>query len=276
MSTRWTALVCTATLAASMPSLALAQDVFDDDGPTGTALTANELEGTGRTMEAGKHLVSVMGRYRYGVTDWFQVGTTGIEWILMGPSLNVGFTPYADDRHSISLELDGNAAYSFGTLVSSANLIYSLGDATGSRFNGGVAFSWQKIDAEVEITFDDPLAPKLDPVDVSGTLVGIPLHLGYDLAINDVQMVRFWFNPYLVYSAESDSDAFDPPPFAFNGGIAYYRGYDRFRLAAGATVTNLGLDNLRALEELALDAERDPIAVPDVLPLPFVRLYWLL
>ena len=82
------------------PSTGLAQDVFDDDPPEGTPLTAEELEATGRTMAQGKHLVSVLGRYRYGATDQIQVGTNGWEWI-GGPNLNVGFEAYSDDKHAI-------------------------------------------------------------------------------------------------------------------------------------------------------------------------------
>ena len=278
---RWTtrvlssALCLAAALAAGLPGTSLAQDVFDDDPPEGTALTANELEATGRTMESGKHLVSVMGRYRYGATDWFQVGTNGWEWI-GGPNVNLGFTAYADEKHAVSLEIDSMADYSFGTKTASANLIYSLGPAVGSRFNAGVAFSWQNIQSEVEVTFNDDVVPDPDPIDISGRIVGIPLHLGYDLAINDVQMVRFWFNPYVFYNSTSEADILTPPVFPYNGGVAYYRGYEKFRIGAGFTASNLGLDILRELEALALSAGEDVPAVPDVLPLPFFRLYWLL
>jgi hypothetical protein len=227
-------------------------------------------------MEAGKHLVSVAGRYRYGVNEWFQVGTTGYEW-MAGPNLNMGFTPYADDKHAISIEVDGLTDYRFGTKAATATAIYSLGPAVGSRFNFGVAFSWQDVDAEVEITWKekDAIVPEPDPVDISARFVGIPLHLGYDLAVNDVQMVRFWFNPYVYYTIDSEQDL-DKPIFPFSSGIAYYRGYDRFRVGAGATMSNLGLGILRELEALALDAERDIPVVPDLLPMPFLRLYWVL
>ncbi len=278
---RWTtrvsslALALAAALAAGLPGTSLAQDVFDDDPPEGTALTANELEATGRTMESGKHLVSVLGRYRYGATDWFQVGTNGWEWI-GGPNVNVGFTAYADDKHAISIEIDSMADYSFGTKTASANLIYSLGPAVGSRFNAGLAFSWQAIQSEVEVTFNDDVVPDPDPIDISGRIVGVPLHLGYDLAVNDVQMVRFWFNPYVYYASTSEADILTPPIFPYSGGVAYYRGYEQFRIGAGLTASNLGLDILRELEALALSAGEDVPAVPDVLPMPFIRLYWLL
>jgi|GEM_PF-3725224 len=277
MSSRWTALLPALVLATVVPASALAQDVINDDPPEGTPLSGNELEATGRTMEAGKHLVSVAGRYRYGVTDWFQTGTNGWEWI-GGPNVNLGFTPYADDKHAVAIEIDALTDYSFGTKTLTANAIYSLGPATGSRLNAGVAFSWQAVESEVEISWEEKnsVVPEPDPIDISGTMVGIPLHVGYDLAINDVQMVRFWFNPYVYYAADSEADILESPIFPFNSGIAYYRGYDRFRIAAGATMSNLGLDIMRELEALALEAERDVPAVPDVLPLPFFRFYWLL
>ena len=269
------ALVAAAALLAVAPGTGLAQDVFDDDPPEGTPLTAEELEATGRTMAQGKHLVSVLGRYRYGATDKVQVGTNGWEWI-GGPNLNVGVEAYSDDKHAVALEVDSMVDYSFGTKTASANLIYSLGPSVGSRFNAGVAFSWQSIQSEVEVTFNDDVVPDPDPIDISGQIVGIPLHLGYDLAINDVQMVRFWFNPYVFYTSTSEADILTPPVFPYNSGIAYYRGYTKFRIAAGLTASNLGLDILRELEALALSANEDVPAVPDVLPLPFFRLYWLL
>jgi hypothetical protein len=273
MPTRWSAPIIAAVVAVVLPTVAGAQDVFDDDPPEGTPLSANELEATGRTMEAGKHLVSVMGRYRYGATDWFQVGTNGWEWI-GGPNINLGFTPYADEKHAVSVEIESLADYSFGTKTTTANLIYSFGPAVGSRLNAGLAFSWQSISSEVEVQFKD--GTQIDPVDISGTIVGIPLHLGYDLAINDVQMVRFWFDPYVYYSSSSEAEILTDPVFPYNGGVAYYRGYKKFRIAAGLTASNLGLDILRELEALALDAGEDVPAVPDVLPLPFFRFYWLL
>lgn len=275
-SSRWTVLLPALALGAVVPTGALAQDLIGDDPVEGTPLSANELEGTGRTMESGKHLVSVLGRYRYGVSDWFQVGTTGYEWIA-GPNVNLGFSPYAEDNHAVSIEIDALSDYSFGTQSVTTTALYSLGPAVGSRLNVGLGFSWQNVNSEVEIQWKeaDAVVPEPDPIDVSARYVGIPLHLGYDLAFNDVQMLRFWFNPYVYYNIDSEQDL-DRPVFPFNSGIAYYRGYDRFRIGVGATVSNLGLNILRELEALALDANQDIPPVPDVLPLPFVRLYWLL
>ena len=146
----------------------------------------------------------------------------------------------------------------------------------GSRFNTGIAFSWQSIESEVEITFNDDLIPDPDPVDISGRIIGVPLHFGYDLAISDQRLVRFWFNPYVFYTSSSEADLLKPPVFAYNSGVAYYHSLSRFRIAAGLTASNLGLDILRELEALALSAGEDIPAVPDVLPLPFLRLYWVL
>lgn len=275
-SSRWSSCLSALLVSAMMPLGAAAQDMIDDDPPEGTPLSAHELEGTGRTMEAGKHQISLAGRYRYGATEWFQVGTTGYEWAA-GPNVHMGFTAFADDKHALAVELEGLTDYRFGTKAGTATALYSLGPAVGSRLNLGLGFSWQDVQSEVEITWKekDAVVPEPDPIDISARFVGIPLHLGYDLALNDVQMVRFWFNPYVYYTIDSETDL-DKPIFPFNSGIAYYRGYEQFRIGAGATLNNLGLGLLRELEALALDAERDIPAVPDVLPMPFIRLYWML
>jgi len=254
-----------------LPGLALAQDVIDDDPPDGTPITANELEVTGRTMEGGKHLVSVFGRYRYGVTDWFQAGTNGLEWVA-GPNLNIGFTPYAADKHAVSIEVDSLVNYAFETHSVSANLIYSYGEQTGSRLNAGVAFSTQTIEGVISPKSSDPSFPDPPELDLSTKITSLPLHIGYDWAFSDVQMLRVWFSPYLMYQVTPDDEYV--PPFVFSSGIAYVRAYEKIRIIAGVAPTNANVELLRDLEALALEYDQDPPMVWDVLPMPYFRLYW--
>jgi len=260
-----------ATAVSLLPGLALAQDVIDDDPPEGTPITGNELEVTGRTMEKGKHLVSVFGRYRYGVTDWFQAGSNGLEWIA-GPNVNVGFSPYADDKHSVSLEVDSAASYSFDTTTVTANLIYSYGDKTGSRINAGIAYGLQNIAAVVQPKSNDPSFPDPPALDLTTKITALPLHFGYDWAFNDVQMLRIWFSPYVIY--QIDPEAEYAAPFVFSSGVAYVRAYEKVRIIAGVAPTNAGVEQLRELEALALEWDADIPSVWDVLPMPYFRLYW--
>ncbi len=256
-----------------LSGVAHAQDVVGGEPATGTPITANELEVTGRTMEKGKHLVSIAGRYRYGVTDWFQTGSTAYLWAA-GPNANIGFTPFANDKHAVSLEIDGLADYSFSTRTVSANLIYSLGPAVGSRLNAGVAFSIQRLSSTVEPSSADPNFPDPPALDLSRRITSLPLHVGYDLAFSEVQVLRFWFDPYLMYSVDTDED--NVAPFVFNSGVAFMRGYERVRVAGGVSISNAGVEVLRELEALALEWGAQPPTVPDVVPMPYIRLYWML
>lgn len=262
-----------------LSSTAMAQDVLGDDPPEGTPITGNELEVTGRTMESGKHLVSVFGRYRYGVTDWFQAGTKAFEWF-GGPNANIGFTPYASDKHAVSVEVDTFVNYAFETNSVSANLIYSYGEKTGSRLNVGVAFNRQVIEGNITPKTTDPTFPDPPALDLSTEIQALPLHIGYDWSFNDQQMLRIWFSPYVMYSvSQLDSDLLegveqDVPLLVFNSGIAYVRAYEKVRIIAGVAPTNVGIENLRLLEELALQFDADPPMVWDVLPMPYFRLYW--
>ena len=261
-----------------LSSTALAQDVLRDDPPEGTPITGNELEVTGRTMEGGKHLVSVFGRYRYGVTDWFQAGTKAFEW-LGGPNANIGFSPYASDKHAVSIEVDTFANYAFETNSVSANLIYSYGEKTGSRLNVGVAFNRQVIEGNITPKSSDPAFPDPPGLDLSTESLAIPLHIGYDWSFNDQQMLRVWFSPYAMYKvSQTENDVIEVddsvPVLVFNSGIAYVRAYDKVRIIAGVAPTNVGIENLRLLEELALEYDGDPPMVWDVLPMPYFRLYW--
>ena len=242
------AVFVSAVLAVGLTRPALAQDVFDDDAPEGTPITGNELEATGRTLGQGSHTVSILGRYRYGATDWLQVGSTAYEWAA-GPNLHVAFQPFANDQHAVSIEIDTLASYSFDTTFFGAMGMYSYGGETGSRLNAGIGVGLQSINGLVEPSSSDPNFPDPPALDLSRAVQSVPLHVGYDHAFNDVQMLRVWFTPYVVYSSVN---------------------------TAGATVTNAGVDILRELEALALEWDADPPVVPDVMPMPYLRLYWLL
>lgn len=206
----------------------------------GTPLASGELEGTAQVLEEGQSQISLGTTYSRGVTEDLQLGTSIIGWLA---GANVFGELQVLEQDSSALSVSGSVYYLWrGAAGVSVVPTYTLGAAGEDRVNLSAGVSY-----------------------VSSGGIGVPVNVSYDLVTSPQTTFRF--------RGQTDLGAAVAGSPGFLVGANWNHGWDHYRLALGLDVTRGGVD--ATTEEAAALVNLDTSDLPPILPLPYIRMWWV-
>ena len=264
----------------SVPSVALAQDSTD-------TIASGEFDGTAHTLRKGEHQIHLNSTYKYGIVDGFQVGTNVGTWFLLAPELSDDDTeePGVMLAGAANVQLEGtvwdneNMALSVGSSANVfykwenpyavyLNVLYTLGAETSNRFNVGLSYGYRNDSFD----FDDSGA--IDEWEVE-TFSELPIELSYDWVLKDGSTVRglFHTDPLAFGRLTGRNGDRNAGWFTVYGG--WHKGWEYYRLALGMMLTSRGISNVQEITDFMANYPKAPqFDTPNVMPLPYVRMWW--
>jgi hypothetical protein len=250
------------------PAPASPERVVPAEESAGPILQSGELDATGHVLDQGTIQIYLLGRSRWALTDSLQLNVDLLRTILMGnAALEWGVLD--NKKYALSLEAGGEYSWDGSYKSGSFRLANTFIVREDDRFNLGLGVSWTDLNRTFEAQVD-PGTGSIDIVHKAGGL-GLPLALSYDFVGSERHATRIDFN----------ADVMSPGNLGYfvgNTGVAYYYGWDHFRIGVGARIH---INEAREIQEILNEdsafleiRDQKALDIPGFLPLPYLRLWW--
>jgi hypothetical protein len=234
----------------------------------GPILQSGELDNTGDVLDKGTIQIYLLGRSRWALSDKVQLNIDLLRTILIG-NAGLEWGVLDNDKYALSLEAGGEYSWDGSYKSGSFRVANTFTVREDDRFNLGLGVAWTDLNRTFEAEVD-PGTGTIDIIHKAGGL-GVPLSLSYDFVGSERHATRLDFNADLMSPGNLGY-------FVGNTGVAYYYGWDHFRIGVGARIH---INEAREIQEILNEdsafleiRDQKPLDIPGFLPLPYLRLWW--